>query len=62
MDDFLPGVDNGLGLLAAEHHLRDLRGIGQMRQPGFLDEHAGLGYALLQFFLQCLRYFIHAAA
>jgi hypothetical protein len=45
-------ADDGFGLLAAQHHLRDLGRIGQVAELGVLDHHAGVGEALLQFFAQ----------
>ena len=41
VDDFLAGVDDRLGLLAAEHQASHLRRVGQVGQPGpFIDEMA----------------------
>ena len=62
VDDLLPGVDDRLGLLAAEHHAGDLRGIGQVGQPGFVDRHARLRHPLLKLLLQGGRHLVHAAA
>jgi hypothetical protein len=45
----VPRADDGLGLLAAQHHLGDLGRIGQVRELGVFHRHAGGLEALLQF-------------
>ena len=50
--DLLARGDDGLGLLAAQHGLRDLRCVGEMRDPGLLHLHAGLFEPLMQLLAQ----------
>ena len=50
--DLLARGDDGLGLLAAQHGLRDLGRVGQMRETRLLDVHAGLFEPLMQFLAQ----------
>ena len=48
MDDLLARGDDRLGLLPAQHHLRDLGGVREVHEACFLDHHAGLAQPRLQ--------------
>ena len=52
MHNLLARGNDGLGLLAAQHGLRDLGRVGQMREPRLLHLHAGLFEPLMQFLAQ----------
>jgi len=55
VDDFLAGGDDRLGLLAAEHDLGDLGGVGQVHEAGFDDIDAGNREAFLDLLAQLGR-------
>ena len=46
VDDLLPGVNDGLGLLPAKHRTGDFRCVGEVRQPSLLDMDTRFGVRL----------------
>ena len=62
LDHRLAGGEDRLGLLAAEHHLGDLRRVGEVGQPGLEDLDAGALQPALQLGLEARADLVGVAA
>ena len=61
-DDLAAGGDDGASLLALQHGLGNLRGIGQVRNSRFQNLHASGCQSFLDFLLQMFGDFRRVAA